>query len=174
MPRQTVCDRLSGAKMPSVTLMGTDGHPVALDKLDGCTVIYIYPRTSPPGGSAIPGWDAIPGAKGCTPQSCGFRDHFADLKSAGVTAVFGMSVQDTAYQQEVVERLHLPFPILSDEEFQLRDALDLPTFEAGGMVLLERMALILSHGIIQHVFHPIQDPDQNAADVAAWLLRRTG
>lgn len=169
---QTVSTRLIGTAVPHVTLTGTDGNSVVLDQLGGCTVIYIYPRTSPPNGAAVPGWDTIPGAKGCTPQSCGFRDHFADLKSAGATAVYGLSVQDSAYQREVVERLHLPFPILSDCDFALCNALDLPTFTAGGMVLLERMALVLSDGIIQHVFHPIPDPDQNAADVVAWLLRK--
>lgn len=174
MTDKAVSDRLVGTELPPVTLMGTDGNAVSLDKLSGCTVIYIYPRTSPPGGTAIPGWDAIPGAKGCTPQSCGFRDHFSELKSAGVTAVYGLSVQDTAYQSEVVERLNLPFPILSDADFALRKALNLPTFEAGGMILLERMTLVVNGGTIEHVFHPIKDPDQNAADVVAWLLLRAG
>lgn len=170
----TVAERLIGAKFPSVSLPVSDGTTLALGQLTGCTVIYIYPRTSPPGGSAVPGWDAIPGAKGCTPQSCGFRDHFSDLKEAGVDAVYGLSVQDSDYQAELVKRLHLPFPILSDHSRALSDALDLPKFEAGGMILLQRMTLILSSGTIRHVFHPINNPDQNAADVAAWLFRRSG
>lgn len=158
--------------MPAVTLMATTGDPVALDALSGCAVIYIYPRTSAPDGPAIPGWDAIAGAKGCTPQSCGFRNHFTDLKSAGVSSVFGLSVQDSAYQQEAATRLHLPFALLSDCDLALRDALDLPTFTAAGMVLLERMTLIILDGVIRHVMHPIPDPDKNAEDVVAWLASR--
>ena len=171
---KTVADRLIGAQLPSVSLPATDGTSVVMDQLTGCTVIYIYPRTSPPNGLAIPGWDAIPGARGCTPQSCGFRDHYSDLKEAGVDAVYGLSAQGSNYQRELVERLHLPFPILSDETHTLTNALDLPTFEAGGMVLLRRMTLIICDGTISHVFHPIVDPEQNAADVAAWLFQRAG
>lgn len=165
---------LTNTKIPSVTLFDTGGHAVALDKLDGCTVIYTYPRINLPSVAPPPGWNAIRGAKGCIPQSCGFRDRFAELRSAGVTALFGVSVQDSIYQKEVVERLSLPFPMLSDEKLELRNALDLPTFETVGLLLLHRTALILFRGIIQHVFHPVENPAQNAEDVAAWLLRRCG
>ena len=138
-------------------------------KLAGRTVIYIYPRTGVPGVDPPDGWDAIPGARGCTPQSCSFRDHFAELKSLGVARVFGLSTQDTAYQQEAVKRLHLPFPILSDEKLALTKALKLPTFSAAGMTLLKRMALVIDDGIITKAFYPVFPPDQSAAQVIAWL-----
>jgi peroxiredoxin len=111
----------------------------------------------------------IPGARGCTPQSCAFRDYFADLKALGVDHLFGLSTQDTAYQCEVVERLHLPFPLLSDEPLTLTRALDLPTFETSGMVLLKRLTMVIQDGVIEHVFYPVFPPDRNAADVVAWL-----
>ncbi len=117
-----------------------------LSKLKGRTVVYIYPRTGVPGVDAPPGWDDIPGARGCTPQSCGFRDHFAELKALGVGHVFGLSTQDTGYQREAAERLHLPFPILSDADLKLRTRLNLPTFTASGMTLLKRMALVIDDG----------------------------
>lgn len=169
----TLSERLTGLDIPNVALAATDGTKVRLANLDGTTVVYIYPRTSPPNGPAIPGWDAIPGAKGCTPQSCGFRDHFAELQAAGADSVFGLSVQDSAYQAELVARLHLPFPILSDEKRALQTALDLPAFQAGGMVLLERCALVLDDGCITAVFHPITDPASNAADILTHLRSRT-
>jgi peroxiredoxin len=111
----------------------------------------------------------IPGARGCTPQSCAFRDHFAQLKSLGVNQVFGLSTQDTAYQTEAVKRLHLPFPILSDAEGALTAALNLPTFEVDGMTLLKRFTLVIDEGAIRHVFYPVFPPDQNASEVVAWL-----
>src|SRR5215475_4360516 len=119
---------LPGVRVSNVTLQATDGTRVNLSKLKGRTVLYIYPRTGVPGVDAPPGWDDIPGARGCTPQSCGFRDHFSDLKSLGVAHVFGLSTQDSAYQGEAVERLHLPFPVLSDQNFELARAIKLPTF----------------------------------------------
>jgi peroxiredoxin len=111
----------------------------------------------------------LPGARGCTPQSCAFRDHFAQLKSLGVNQVFGLSTQDTAYQTEAAERLHLPFPILSDAEGALTAALKLPTFEVDGMTLLKRFTLVIDEGAIRHVFYPVFPPDQNASEVVAWL-----
>lgn len=161
--------RLTGQALPDILLTSTAGGRVSLASLSGITVVYAYPRTSPPGGTAIPGWDAIPGAKGCTPQSCGFRDHHGDLMAAGVANVFGLSVQDTEYQREVVERLHLPFPILSDSAQDLQRALDLPTLNAGGMVLLARFAMVIDSGTVTQVFHPITDPDGNAEAVLSWL-----
>lgn len=155
--------------MPPVFLSATDGSRVNLAERAGRSVIYIYPRTSPPNGPAIEGWDAIPGAKGCTPQSCAFRDHHAELLAAGAGAVFGLSVQDSAYQAELRERLHLPFHILSDEALQLQAALDLPTFEAAGVRLLTRMTLIVKDGVIEKVFFPVENPPQNAEEVLAYL-----
>jgi len=160
---------LNRAKLPDLALPATDGAAVSLAKLAGRTVIYIYPRTGVPGVDPPAGWDAIPGARGCTPQSCSFRDHFAELKSLGVARVFGLSTQDTAYQQEAVKRLHLPFPILSDEKLALTKALKLPTFSAAGMTLLKRMALVVDDGIITKAFYPVFPPDQSAAQVIAWI-----
>src|SRR5665213_2770693 len=119
---------LAGMKLPDIALPAITGAAVNLSKLKGRTVLYIYPRTGVPGVDAPPGWDAIPGARGCTPQSCGFRDHFGELKRLGVAQLYGLSTQDTAYQQEAARRLHLPFAILSDEALALTQALKLPTF----------------------------------------------
>src|SRR5690242_5218839 len=129
---------LSGRRLPDVALIATDGAQVNLAALPGRTVVYIYPRTGVPGVPLPEGWDMIPGARGCTPQSCGFRDHFADLKALGVAHVFGLSTQDSAYQQEAATRLHLPFPLLSDGQFHFTRALNLPTFTVAGMELIKR------------------------------------
>ena len=161
---------LIGMRLPSITLSATDGANVDLSQ-GGLTVIYAYPRTSPASG-AIEGWDAIPGARGCTPQSCAFRDHFAELKALGVERLFGLSTQDTEYQKEAANRLHLPFPLLSDSALLLAGALNLPFFTAGGMTLLKRLTLIIEAGQIQHVFYPVFPPDRNASDVIAWLSSR--
>jgi peroxiredoxin len=160
---------LAGLKLPSVPLTATDSAQVDLSKLSGRTVVYIYPRTGVPGRQMPEGWDAIPGARGCTPQSCGFRDHFAELKRLGVAQLFGLSTQDSAYQSEAVTRLHLPFPILSDATFALTRAIRLPTFVVEGMTLLKRMALVIDDGVISKVFYPVFPPDQSAAEVTAWL-----
>jgi peroxiredoxin len=162
-------DHLIGLALPDLALSATDGAAVNLAKLRGCTVVYAYPRTGEPGKPLIEGWDAIPGARGCTPQSCAFRDHFAELKQLGVAQLFGLSTQDTAYQHEAVERLHLPFAILSDAEFDLTRALRLPTFSAGGMTLLKRLTLVIDDGKIVKVFYPVFPPDKNADEVIAWL-----
>jgi peroxiredoxin len=160
---------LTGLKLPALALPATDGAQVDLAKLSGRTVVYIYPRTGVPGQSSPEGWDAIPGARGCTPQSCSFRDHFAELKRLGVDRIYGLSTQDTDYQREAVERLHLPFAVLSDAEFKLARALNLPTFSVAGMTLLKRMALVIEDGVVAKVFYPVFPPDKNAADVVAWL-----
>jgi peroxiredoxin len=162
---------LAGLALPDIALPATSGPPVNLSKLKGRTVLYIYPRTGVPGVDAPPGWDQIPGARGCTPQSCGFRDHFAELKTLGVDHVYGLSTQDTAYQREVAERLHLPFAILSDADFKLTRAIDLPTFTTSGMTLFKRMALVIDDGTIVKAFYPVFPPDKNAAEVIAWLRR---
>lgn len=160
---------LSGLKLPPVALTATDGSRVDLSKLDGRTVVYIYPRTGVPGQALPDGWDAIPGARGCTPQSCSFRDHFAELKQLGVAHLFGLSTQDTGYQREVAERLHLPFPVLSDEGLELAHAIRLPTFTVAGMTLHKRMALVIDDGVITKAFYPVFPPDRSAEEVVSWL-----
>ncbi|MGA2567799.1 MAG: peroxiredoxin [Pseudolabrys sp.] len=162
---------LAGIRLPDLALPATAGAPVNLAKLKGRTVVYIYPRTGVPGVDLPPGWNEIPGARGCTPQSCGFRDHFGELKRLGVAQLYGLSTQDTAYQQEAASRLHLPFAILSDEKLALTRALKLPTFVTSGMTLLKRMALVIDGGVITKVFYPVFPPDKNAEDVVAWLQR---
>lgn len=160
---------LTGLRLPDISLPGTDSSDVTLSRLSGRTVVYIYPRTGLPGQLPPDGWDAIPGARGCTPQACSFRDHFEELCALGVGHVFGLSAQDTAYQQEAVERLHLPFPLLSDEQLDFATALTLPTFTVAGMTLLKRMALIIDEGFISKVFYPVFPPDKNAEEVVAWI-----
>src|SRR3954466_6275272 len=160
---------LAGLKLPSIALASTNGSQVDLSTLKGRTVVYIYPRTGRPGQAMPDGWDAIPGARGCTPQSCSFRDHFAELKRLGVAHLYGLSTQDLDYQREAVERLHLPFAILSDAGFALTDALRLPTFEVDGMRLIKRMAWVIDDGVITHIFYPVFPPDESAAQVVAWL-----
>ena len=163
------CDHLEGTALPSVSLTASDGGSVDLAVLPGRTVVYGYPRTGVPGQALPAGWDEIPGARGCTPQSCAFRDHHAELTEAGADAVFGLSTQDTDYQREAAERLALPFPLLSDESLELATALRLPTFEADGMVLIRRLALVLDDGRVTKVFYPVFPPERNAADVLDWL-----
>jgi peroxiredoxin len=163
---------LAGASVPDITLPATDGSTVNLAKLSGLTVVYVYPRTGVPGVDAPPGWDDIPGARGCTPQSCGFRDHFSDLKALGVAQVYGLSTQNSAYQREAAERLHLPFPLLSDANLKLQVMLGLPTFSTSGMTLYKRMALVLENARIVRVFYPVFPPDKNAEEVMAWLRAR--
>ena len=160
---------LTGMKLPDIALAATDGDAVNLAKLKGRTVLYIYPRTGVPGVDLPPGWNEIPGARGCTPQSCGFRDHFADLKALGVAHVYGLSTQDGDYQREAVERLHLPFAILSDAALKLGHAMKLPTFMTSSMTLFKRMALVIDDGVIVKVFYPVFPPDKNAEEVVAWL-----
>jgi peroxiredoxin len=160
---------LAGLKLPSVALTATNGAQIDLSTLTGRTVVYIYPRTGVPGQPLPDGWDAIPGARGCTPQSCSFRDHFAELKRLGVAQLFGLSTQDSEYQREAAERLRLPFPILSDAALTLANAIRLPTFTVAGMTLLKRMALVIGDGVIAKVFYPVFPPDKSAEEVIAWL-----
>ncbi len=165
-----LCDRLPGTALPDVSLPSTKGGgTVALAALTAPrTVIYCYPRTSEPGQPAPTGWDVIPGARGCTPQACTFRDHHQQL-AALRTEVFGLSTQSTAYQAEMAERLHLPFAVLSDEHFAFTDALGLPTFETDGMRLLKRLTLIAQGNRIEAVFYPVPAPERSAETVLAWL-----
>jgi len=163
---------LAGMRLPSLALPSTGDAAVDLSKLKGRTVVYVYPRSGRPGQVMPTGWDAIPGARGCTPQSCGFRDHFADMQRLGVAALYGLSTQDTTYQRELAERLHLPFAILSDEGLKLTHALDLPTFSVDGMTLLKRMAWVIDDGAISEVFYPVFPPDKSAEMVVAWLQQQ--
>jgi len=160
---------LTGARLPDIALAATDESSVSLSRLTGRTVVYIYPRTGRPGQATPTGWDGIPGARGCTPQSCGFRDHFADLKRLGVAHLFGLSTQTTTYQREAAERLHLPFAILSDEQLALTRALDLPTFSVDGMTLIRRMAWLVDDGVITKLFYPVFPPDKSAEEVVNWI-----
>jgi peroxiredoxin len=166
-------DHLPGASLPEIGLPTTDGETVVLSCLPGPrTVVYAYPRTGVPGEpSLVDHWDLIPGARGCTPETCGFRDHHAELAELGTT-VFGLSTQTTAYQRELVERLGLPFPLLSDSELTLTTALRLPTFEVASQTLLKRHTLVIRNGRIEHVFYPVFPPDRHAQEVLAWLGTR--
>jgi peroxiredoxin len=163
-------DHLPGMPMPRIDLPATGGGVVRLNSLGpGNTVLYIYPLTGRPDTDLPEGWDAIPGARGCTPEACDFRDHHQDLLDAGAGRVFGLSSQDTAYQRELVARLRLPFQMLSDPALTLADALNLPTFQAGGMRLFTRLTLIVRDDRIKHVFYPIFPPNAHAQQVLAWL-----
>ncbi|RAS23427.1 peroxiredoxin [Paraburkholderia bryophila] len=161
---------LEGLRLPDLALTSTSGEAVHLSELAGRVVIYAYPWKKRPEDPLIDGWLATPGAPGCTPQSCAFRDHAQALSEAGVSYLFGLSTQASAYQREAVARLHLPYPLLSDEHLRLTRALRLPTFEAAGMTLLKRLAMIVNHGVIETVFYPVFPPDRNAAEVLAWLV----
>jgi peroxiredoxin len=167
------CDHLPGSAVPDVGLPATGGGLISLAEVSrgGRVVVYVYPRTGVPDEEPLGGtdlWNAIPGARGCTPQSCAFRDHHRELLELGA-AVFGLSTQTTDYQREMVARLHLPFEVLSDADGALARAWRLPTFTVTGEVLLKRFTLILDHGTVAKVFYPVFPPDRNAADVAAWL-----
>jgi peroxiredoxin/DNA-binding transcriptional MerR regulator len=163
-------DHLPGTTMPRIELSTTAGDTIQLQTMgEGRSVLYIYPLTGRPGTDLPDGWDAIPGARGCTPEACDFRDHCQDLTTAGAARVFGLSSQDTAYQQELVDRLRLPFSMLSDTDFRLADTLNLPTFEAAGARLYKRITLIVRDQKIEHVFYPIFPPNEHARQVLDWL-----
>jgi peroxiredoxin len=165
-------DHLPGVRVPSVPLSATSGGKVDLSALSGKTVVYCYPLTGRPDKNLPQGWDEIPGARGCTPQSCSFRDHHAELAQLGAR-VFGLSTQSTAYQREAAARLRLPFDLLSDEDLAFAEALSLPTFEAGGMILLMRLTLIIEEGKVEKVFYPVFPPGKNAEEVLAWLRQQS-
>lgn len=161
---------LMGAEIPDVPLVSTDGTSVALGRLPGRIVVFAYPRTGQPGQPPlVEDWDMIPGARGCTPQNCSFRDHHNELLAAGAGNVFGLSTQDTEYQREAATRLHLPFALLSDDKLALTKALGLPTMNVAGVTLIKRLALIIDGGHITKVFYPVFPPDRSAADVLGWL-----
>ncbi len=163
---------LQGARFPALALPSTEGPPVDLSALPGRTVVYVYPMTAVPGRALPRGWDNIPGARGCTPQSCSFRDHFAELRAAGIDHLFGLSAQPLAEGAEAARRLHLPFPLLSDAAGALRRALALPSFTADGILCLHRMSWVIEQGSIRHCFHPVFPPDASAAQVLDWLRQQ--
>ena len=149
-------------------LPATTGETIDLAELAGRTVLFCYPRTGRPDEELPPGWNAIPGARGCTPEACGFRDAHAQFAELGAR-VIALSTQSADYQREMAERLHLPFPVLSDEALELTRALRLPTFETSGMTLLRRITLVIDDGRIEHVFYPVFPPDSHAGEVLSWL-----
>lgn len=165
------CSHLLGMNIPSCPLISTTGKVVDLGTLKGRTVVYCYPRTGRPDQEVPQGWNEIPGARGCTPQSCAFRDHYQELQTLN-TNVFGLSTQNTNYQREVVERLHLPFELLSDEKLDFVNTLRLPTFEVESMTLIKRLTLIIFNGQIEKVFYPVFPPDKNAEKVISWLSEK--
>jgi peroxiredoxin len=164
------CNHLPGTQLPSAPLMSTAGRTVDLAEIPGRTVVYCYPRTGRPDQDLPLGWNEIPGARGCTPQSCAFRDHYQELQALGA-AVFGLSTQDTYYQREAAERLHLPFPLLSDQRLLFTKALNLPTFEVESMTLIRRLTLVVRDGFVEHAFYPVFPPDKNADEVIDWLRK---
>jgi peroxiredoxin len=165
------CAHLVGRRLPDLALLSTSGQPINLGRRPGLIVLYAYPMTGRPGVPLPPGWDEIAGARGCTPESCSFRDHHAEIGRLRAE-VFGLSTQSTEYQREVHQRLHLPFDLLSDESFAFTNALSLPTFPVASMRLLRRVTLISLSGVIEHVFYPIFPPDRHPADVVAYLKTR--
>ncbi len=161
-------DHLPGLRIPRLTLSSSRGSVDLADWARDRLVLYVYPRAGRPGRPMASGWDAIPGARGCTPQSCAFRDHHAELDALGAR-VLGLSAQPLDDQVEFAERNHMPFPVVSDEGLELAAALRLPTFTIEGETLYKRITLVASTGTIEHVFYPVFPPDRNAADVVAYL-----
>ena len=162
-------DHLQSASIPSVQLTSTDGKSVDISKLSGISVIFAYPMTGDPTKPLPEGWDDIPGARGCTPQSCAFGSLYAELKQQGIDHLYGLSTQSTEYQREAVNRLDLPYNMLSDENLELQTALKLPTFNVDGMTLLKRLTMVIADKKVLKVFYPIFPPDKNAEMVLKWL-----
>ena len=165
------CAHLPGLKVPQLALATTAGPAIDFSSLSGRSVIFCYPKTGVPGKPIPAAWDEIPGARGCTPQNCGFRDEYANLQRVGVKQLFGLSTQSTSYQQEAAERLHLPYLLVSDENLALTQALNLPTFDFDGETLIKRLTLIVDDGVITHVLYPVFPPDKSAAQTLAWINR---
>jgi peroxiredoxin len=165
------CAHLRGKQLPALSLPSTSHRMVNLAEISKTlTVFFFYPRTGRPEAPVPAGWDQIPGARGCTPQSCGFRDHYAEFQQLGVQ-VFGVSSQTTEYQKEFITRNQIPYEILSDENFSLTEALKLPTFDYNSMRLIKRLALFVKDSVIQKVFYPVFPPDKNAEEVLTWMQR---
>jgi len=165
------CKHLRGKALPDLALRSTSGKQINLRRLAGLTIVYAYPMTGRPGVPLPEGWDAIPGARGCTPESCGFRDLHGEIRQLSAE-VFGLSTQSNDYQREVHGRLGLPFDLLSDEGFAFTNALALPTFTVNGVRLLKRLTLVCQSSVIEHVFYPVFPPDGHAAEVVAYLKNR--
>ena len=166
------CDHLPGTMLPELPLPSTFGNTVDLSELAGPAVVYCYPMTGRPDTDLPEGWDEIPGARGCTPQSCGFRDRYGEIRNLGAR-VYGLSTQSTGYQREAAERLGLPFELLSDEDLAFAEGLRLPTFEVDGMTMIKRLTLVVDDGRIEKVFYPVFPPGENAGEIAAWLSRHS-
>lgn len=162
------CDHLMGSKLPNVALPTTEGDSVNLSRQKRTTVIYCYPMTGRPGVPLPDGWDDIPGARGCTPQSCSFRDHFSELSAFGAD-VYGMSTQNTSYQKEMAQRLQLPFPVISDARFEICEALNLPTFNVNGMRLMKRVTMIVNEGLVIGVHYPVFPSNSDPEWVISYL-----
>ena len=165
------CNHLYGTRIPELWLASTAGKPVNLAQTRGRTVLFCYPRTGQPDQPVPPEWDAIPGARGCTPQCCAFRDRYRELLAAGASHIFGLSTQDTEYQREAVERLELPYPLLSDWELNFAHALKLPTFQFDSVTLIKRLTLIVDNGWIAKVFYPVFPTDKSAEQTLEWLVQ---
>jgi peroxiredoxin len=163
------CAHLAGLKMPQLALPTTAGSTVDFSTLIGRTIIFCYPKTGLPGKEPPASWNEIPGARGCTPQNCGFRDEYASLRRAGVKQLFGLSTQSSSYQREAAERLHLPYLLVSDEKLAFVHALNLPTFAFEGETLIKRLTLIVDDGVVTNVFYPVFPPDKSAADTLEWI-----
>ncbi len=163
-------DGLPGLRMPSLLLPSTDGNRIDLGALgNGRTLLYVFPMTGAPEVDMPQGWDAIPGARGCSPHNCDMRNHYADMMQSGVSRVFGLSSQPLEYQSALAETLRLPYPLLTDEALELATVLRLPTICAGDLTVYQRLAMIVNDGVIEHVFFPIFPPDQHARVVLDWL-----
>jgi peroxiredoxin len=172
------CDHLPGMQVPSLALRSTKGRMVNLAEIHNDansprTIVYAYPRTGTPDKQVPSNWDAIPGARGCTPQSCSLRDHYKEVKGLGAE-IFGLSTQTPEYQKEMAERLHLPFEVLSDADLKFTHALNLPTFTFDDMILIKRLTLVLKGGRIEKVFYPVFPPDKHGEQIVAWLKRKQG
>jgi peroxiredoxin len=163
------CAHLAGFRVPSVELPATNGALVDLSQLPGRTAVFCYPRTGRPNEPVPESWNAIPGARGCTPQACSFRDSYQALVEAGADQIFGLSTQDSDYQKKAAERLHLPYALLSDSTLLLSRALRLPTFDFANMTLIKRITLIIDRGVINKVFYPVFPPDESANETLRWL-----
>ena len=167
------CDHLLGNILPSVPLISTTGKVLDLSVYEGTLVIYFYPMLGRPDGPPLIGWNDIPGARGCTPQTCAFRDSYAQLKECGVE-VYGVSAQPMEDQQAAYVRLQLPFALLNDAQLAFAHALQLPTFEYAGTRLIKRLTIIATNGVIRKVFYPVFPPNDNAREVIAWFMAQQG
>lgn len=162
------CAHLEGMRVPSVSLISSSGNKINIGSIEGLLVVYFYPLIGRPDSPPMLGWNEIPGARGCTPQSCAFRDFYSEFNEIGAS-IYGVSSQAHSEQVEALNRLHLPFPLISDSSFELAEALNLPTFTYNSLKLIKRLTLIIKDGVISKVFYPVFPPNENAANVIAWL-----